>query len=93
MIEITTYRLLNGVDEDMFAAADGLLQASVFYQLPGLVRRTTARSQDGTWVAIATWADEASADAAAGWTEKAFGVVASTMIDPASVATKRFVAL
>jgi hypothetical protein len=93
MIEITTFRLRADVDETVFAEADGVLQTTVFYQCPGLMRRTTARSADGMWVAIATWTDEPSADATLGWATTSVGGAAAAMIDPTSVIINRFVSL
>ncbi len=51
IIEIESY----GVDDvDAFCAVDQQVQTDVVYGLPGLMRRTTARSDEG-WVTITTW--------------------------------------
>jgi hypothetical protein len=92
MIEITTYRLLNGVDHATFREADAALQSDFFYQLSGLVRRTTACADDGTWLAVTVWNDDAAADESREWMMPSSGFAASTMIDPATITTKRFVA-
>ena len=65
MIELTTFRLREGVDEATFVVADAAAQAGFFYQQPGLVRRTTARGEDGEWLVVTLWGSATSADAAA----------------------------
>ena len=65
MIEVTTFRLRDGVDEATFAAADAAAQAEFFYQQHGLVRRTTARAADGEWVTVTLWGSADTAEAAA----------------------------
>lgn len=66
MIEIATFRLAAGVDEVDFVAADGRAQTEFFNLQPGLLRRTTARGEDGTWAVVTIWREPADADAAAG---------------------------
>ncbi|HXQ63192.1 MAG TPA: hypothetical protein VN796_12720 [Acidimicrobiales bacterium] len=65
MIEIMSFRLVPGTDEDAFLAADRLLQSDFAYQQPGLLRRTTARSGDGDWIVIDLWRSVDDADAVA----------------------------
>lgn len=69
LIEVTTFRLLAGVDDVAFLAADQRWQSEFSYQQPGLLRRTTARgvsSSEGEWVVIELWrsADDADVSAA-----------------------------
>ena len=64
MIELTTFRLRDGVDEAAFVAADAAAQAGFFYQQPGLVRRTTARGADGEWLVATIWTSADAADGA-----------------------------
>jgi hypothetical protein len=52
LIEVHTFRV---DDADAFAAADAEFQQSVAYHRPGLLRRTTARADDGEWVVLAIW--------------------------------------
>lgn len=63
VIEIMRFRLAEGTSDDDFARADKSLQEDFAYQQPGLLRRTTARADDGTWVVIDLWASAADADA------------------------------
>jgi hypothetical protein len=63
MIEITRFRLRPDVNENEFRQADARLQAHFAYQQPGLVRRTTARGQDGEWLVIDLWRSRPEADA------------------------------
>ncbi len=55
MITILTFRLKSGADEAAFVAADKRVQAEFAYQQPGLMRRTTARGEDGEWVIVDVW--------------------------------------
>jgi hypothetical protein len=64
MIEIFTFRLVEGADEAAFVLADARLQTEFFYGQPGLVRRTTARGTDGEWLVVLLWNSEGDADAA-----------------------------
>ncbi|HXQ74976.1 MAG TPA: hypothetical protein VN791_00670 [Acidimicrobiales bacterium] len=61
MIEIMTFRLSPGADEEAFRAADGEVQSDFAYQQPGLLRRTTARGADGGWIVIDLWRSDAAA--------------------------------
>ena len=63
MIEILTFRLLEGADEAAFREADRRVQVEFAYAQPGLVRRTTARGDDGEWVVIDIWASSEAAEA------------------------------
>jgi hypothetical protein len=65
MIEIVSFHLVEGADLDGFLAADATAQAEFAYAQPGLVRRTTARGEDGGWAVFTLWADLASANASA----------------------------
>ena len=55
LIDITTFRLADGVDEATFLAADERVRTGVLYQHAGLVRSTTARGDDGGWVVVTLW--------------------------------------
>ena len=63
MIEILRFRLADGADEAAFLEADKLVQAEFAYQQPGLVRRTSARGEDGGWAVIDLWHSAAQAEA------------------------------
>ena len=58
LIDVTTFRLAQGVDDATFLAADEQVRTSVLYQHAGLVRSTTARGDDGDWVVISLWWEE-----------------------------------
>jgi hypothetical protein len=70
MIEITTFRLHDGADVELFSALDEQLQTEFFYFQPGLQRRTTARAENGEWASIIVWDSEDCADAAIDKTEE-----------------------
>jgi hypothetical protein len=63
VIEIMRFRLPPGADEAAFLAADRRVQEEFAYHQPGLLRRTTARGQDGGWIVIDLWRSAADADA------------------------------
>jgi hypothetical protein len=91
MIEITTFRLHAGVEAQAFALLDERLQTEFFYGQPGLRRRTTVRSEDGTWASIIVWDSVEHADAAIEKTEDfaLFGDVLSTM-DLMTIESRRY---
>jgi heme-degrading monooxygenase HmoA len=92
MIEIVTFRLREGVDPDAFRTFDERLQTEFFYQQPGLERRTTARSADGTYACITHWGSEADAEAAAAKStaRNAFTGPLSALIDPSMLQLRRY---
>ena len=91
MIEIATFRLATGVDEAEFVAADGRAQGEFFYLQPGLLRRTTARGEDGTWVVMTLWQDAAQAAAAASAAASAPAALAlAALVDVAALDVRRY---
>jgi hypothetical protein len=81
LVELTTFRLAEGVDEAAFLLADAELQAELSPQ-PGFVRRTTARGDDGAWLVLAMWWSAAHADGAP-------APVPAGLVDAASVRRER----
>jgi heme-degrading monooxygenase HmoA len=63
IVEITTFRLAEGVTDDSFLALDRRIQTELVPNQPGFVRRTTARHGDD-WLVVTLWSTE---DAAAGY--------------------------
>lgn len=63
LIENATFRLMEGISPDEFLAIDARFQEDFAYQQKGLLRRTTARSDDGTWLVVNLWDSQESADA------------------------------
>ncbi|MEY4633452.1 MAG: hypothetical protein RLZ18_824 [Actinomycetota bacterium] len=59
----TTFRLVDGVSDDEFKQVDARFQEDFAYQQKGMLRRTTARSDDGTWLVMTLWDSAESADA------------------------------
>jgi hypothetical protein len=64
VIEIMTFRLRAGADEAAFLEADRRVQTEFAYRQPGLLRRTTARSDDRQWIVIDLWQSDNVVDAA-----------------------------
>jgi hypothetical protein len=63
IVEITTFRLAEGVTDDWFLALDRRIQTELVPNRPGFLRRTTARHGDD-WLVVTLWSTE---DAAAGY--------------------------
>ena len=57
------FRLLDGTNTYEFLAANRRLQEEFADHQPGLLRRTTARNDDGEWIVIDNWRTAADADA------------------------------
>jgi hypothetical protein len=60
VVDVTTFRLAAGADEDGFLAVDRRWQTELVPNRDGFVRRTTAR-RAGQWVVITLWATETDA--------------------------------
>ena len=65
VIETTTFRLADGVDEAAFLEADEQARTGFLYHQAGMARATTARADDGEWIVVVLWASYEDADAAA----------------------------
>ncbi len=63
LIENATFRLVDEVSTEEFLSIDARFQEDFAYQQKGLLRRTTARSEDGTWLIMNLWDSLESADA------------------------------
>ena len=91
MIAIVTFRLAEGAAEADLLEADRDVQTEFAYQQPGLLRRTTARGADGSWLVMEIWRSAEDADACQRirghdqWTSRFV-----SLVDPASVRTARY---
>lgn len=91
MIEILTFRLAEGADEADFLEADRAVQTEFAYQQPGLLRRTTARGADGTWLVIDVWRSSEHADACErAWGHDEWTSRFMSLVDSDSVRTARY---
>lgn len=91
VIETTTLRLADGVDDAAFLAADEKVRTGFLYRQPGLMRATTAVGDDGEWIVVVLWAsddDAASAETRAR-TDPANGELMA-LADATSVKRKRY---
>jgi len=94
VIEILRFELVPGADEAAFCDADKLVQAEFAYQQPGLVRRTTARGDDGRWVVIDLWHSAEAAEAGnARWGKDPVTAAFMSFVAADSVAVERYVEL
>jgi heme-degrading monooxygenase HmoA len=62
IVEITTFRLAEGVSDESFLALDRRLQTELVPNQPGFLRRTTARHGDN-WLVVTLWSTEDAAGA------------------------------
>ena len=62
IVEITTFRLAEGVTDASFLALDRRLQTELVPNRPGFLRRTTARHGDD-WLVVTLWSTEDAAGA------------------------------
>jgi hypothetical protein len=93
VIEILTFKLLDGADEQAFLAADKRVQTEFAYQQPGLMRRTTARAASAVegWVVIDLWRSDADADACdARWGQDEATEEFMSFVDLGSVSSARY---
>ncbi len=92
IIEHHTFRLAAGVSDDAFLDADRRVQTELVPFRPGFVRRTTARSADGTWLVETLWATAADAEAP-GRSEHEAARLLLGCIDPASSVVRSYATL
>jgi hypothetical protein len=91
VLEITTFRLLNDVDDESFLAADKAVQSEVFPNSSGFLRRTTARAEDGEWLVVVLWGSETNIDEFnARIVSDPVQLAFDELIDRPSIKTKRY---
>lgn len=56
------FRLVDGVSDEKFKEIDVRFQEDFAYQQKGMLRRTTAKSEDGTWLVMTLWDSAESSD-------------------------------
>jgi hypothetical protein len=62
VVEVTTFRLAEGVTDESFLDLDRRVQTELVPNQPGFLRRTTARHGDD-WLVVTLWASDAAAGA------------------------------
>ena len=91
VVEIVTFRLGPGADEESFVAADRRVQTGFMYRRPGLLRRTTARGDGGDWLVVAVWDSVENAEATEEASRGDAAVAAfSGFVDPPTVRIGRY---
>ncbi len=91
IVEILRFELSPGADESDFLQTDKRVQSEFAYQQPGLLRRTTAKGEDGRWVVIDLWRSEAEADRCEQlWGKDPLTEQFERFMDPGSVNVERF---
>ena len=91
ILEILRFKLSPDADVADFMQADKCVQTDFAYQQRGMVRRTTARGDDGRWVVIDLWQSEADADRCdAAWRDDPKAAEFMRHVDRSSVTSERF---
>jgi hypothetical protein len=94
VIEIMSFRLRSAVDEATFIEADRRVQTEFAYHQPGLLRRTTARSDDGQWIVVDLWQSGTDADASTDrWDGDPIAAEFVALVEERTVQTQRFATL
>lgn len=62
LIVNATFRLNDGISDEDFKKIDTQFQEDFAYQQKGMMRRTTAKGEDGTWLVMTLWDSADSAD-------------------------------
>jgi heme-degrading monooxygenase HmoA len=62
IVEVTTFRLAEGVTDEAFLGLDRRIQTELVPNQPGFMRRTTARHGE-EWAVVTLWASDADAAA------------------------------
>lgn len=94
ILENRTFRLAAGVAEEEFTRTDADCQTQFVYRQRGLIRRTTARGFDGSWLVATLWDSLDDAEAAErAEADDAVGARWLALVDRDSMETRRFEAL
>jgi hypothetical protein len=91
MIEVSKFRLNDGVDPEEFLERNAEYQQRFIYQQAGVLRRTVASGLDGEWIAITWW--RSMTEARHSQSELSTSPVAAAftaMLDPMTVETEYF---
>jgi hypothetical protein len=91
MIEVSKFRLVEGVSTEEFLEKNAEYQQCFVYQQPGLLRRTVASGLEGEWVSITSW--RSMTDARQSTTESLTSPIAaafSALLEPTSTVTEYF---
>ena len=90
VIEIMTFRLVDGADEAAFRDADDRVQVELAYRQPGFVRRTLGRRGD-RWLVLQIWTTPQAAEAGqAAFDASALGARFLSLVDADSIVVERF---
>ena len=64
VLEVETFSLVAGTDASAFRSLDEAMQEWCYLNRPGLARRTTALSHDGTYIVVTLFGDASESNAA-----------------------------
>lgn len=91
IVELLTFRPRPGATEDELRAAEARVYEDFAMHQQGMIRRTTARSDDGEWLVVQLWHDLASARAAeAAAASHPATAALHDLAEPGSLAARRY---
>ncbi len=91
IVELLTFRPRPDADPAELRARDARVQTGFAHLQPGLLRRTSATSDDDEWLVVQLWDSTEAADAA-GVAAASDRIVAALLelIEPSSIASRRY---
>ncbi|MDQ3106775.1 MAG: hypothetical protein M3Q68_03115 [Actinomycetota bacterium] len=91
IVELLTFRPRPDADPADLRARDAGVQTGFAHLQPGLVRRTSATSDDGEWLVVQLWDSTEAADAA-GLAAGSDPVMAAflELVEPSSIVSRRY---
>jgi hypothetical protein len=64
IIEVVTFKVSDGLSDNMFLATATEMEKAFLCKMPGFVRRTLSKGNDGTWLDYIEWATLDNAETA-----------------------------
>jgi hypothetical protein len=93
VIETLTFKLADDEDVNKFLEADRRVQWEAAAKCAGLLRRTTARGDNGEWIVVTLWRSTADAEAATAAADQPATDAFFALVDSSSVRTSRYLSL
>ena len=93
IVEVTTFRLADGVSDASFLALDRRLQTELVPNRPGFLRRTTARHGEDWLVVTLWWSEDDAATFARETDGDPLQVEFNSAVEAGSLHSTRFVTL
>jgi hypothetical protein len=85
------FKLAPGASAEDFLRADKALQEGFAYRQPGLLRRTTARDDEGHWIVVDVWRSQSDSDACSSrWDADPIAQSFMDLLDKSSIRVERY---